>query len=76
MFPNALGGRHRGRCAPVLGGRSSKDDSRLVAHSLHAGCPGPRHPFGAGLNPERQAQRVALGFGPALRWLKCAAVRR
>ena len=58
------------------GGRSSRDDSRLVAHSLHSGCPGARHPFGAGLNPEGQAQRVALSFGPALRWLKCAAVRR
>ena len=58
------------------GGRSSRDDSRLVAHSLHSGCPGARHPFGAGLNPEGQAQRAALSFGPALRWLKCAAVRR
>ena len=56
--------------------RSSRDGSRLVALLLHAGCPGPRHPFGAGLNPVEQAQRGALGFGSALRWLKCAAVRR
>ena len=62
--------------AGVGEGRSSRDYSRLVAHSLRSGCPGARHPFGAGLNPERQAQRCALGFGPALRWWKCAAVRR
>ena len=35
-----------------------------------------RCPEGAGLNPVLQAQRVALGLKPALRWLKCAAVRR
>ena len=57
-------------------GRSSRDDSHLVALSLHSGCPGARHPFGAGLSPALQAQRVALGLKPALRWLKCAAVRR
>ena len=50
--------------ASVGEGRSSRDDSRLVALSLHSGCPGARHPFGAGLNPERHAQRVALGLGP------------
>ena len=60
----------------LLEGRTSRDDSRLIAHSLYSGCPGARHPFGAGLNPARQAQRVALGFGAALRLLKCAAARR
>ena len=68
MFPNAprppaLWALRAG----VEAGRSSRDDSRLFAFSLRSGCPGARHPFGAGLNPERQAQRVALGFGPALR---------
>ncbi len=28
------------------------------------------------VNLQQQAQRVALGFGPALRLWKCAAVRR
>jgi hypothetical protein len=57
-------------------GRSIREDSRLVAHSLHSGRPGARHPFGTGLNPARQTQRVALGLHPALCWLKCAALRR
>ena len=77
MFPNAP--RRPASWALRAGveeGRSSRDDSRLVAHSLHSGCPGARHPFGAGLNPVLQAQRVALGLKPALRLLKCAAVRR
>ena len=64
-------------CAGAGEGRSRRDVSRLVALSLHSGCPGARHPFGAGLNPARRAQRVALGFWRALRLLKkWAAVRR
>ena len=47
--------------AGVEEGRSSRDGSRLFALSLHSGCPCARHPFGAGLNPTKRAQRFALG---------------
>ena len=58
-------------------GRSSGGDSHLVAHSLRSGCSGARHPFGAGLNPKKsRPSALRSASDPALRWLKCAAVRR
>ena len=52
----------RGRWAQTAwAGRSSRGVSRLVARPFHSGCPVAKSPFGAGLNPEGNAQRCAHG---------------